>query len=122
MITGLDHVNIRTRNLESMVTFYHRVLGLRQGPRPDFPFAGAWLYCGADAIVHLVEVANEPPAVSELKLEHAAFRGADQTALLACLDREGIPYRVAHVPDHAITQVHIHDPDGNHLHIDFARD
>lgn len=120
MLAGLDHINIRTRNLPSLVRFYTRVLDLLEGPRPSFPFAGAWLYCGEDAVVHLVEVSRAPPETTDLKLEHVAFRGTDQAKLLARLDRESIPYRIAKVPGMALTQVHLHDPDGNHLHIDFA--
>jgi catechol 2,3-dioxygenase-like lactoylglutathione lyase family enzyme len=41
----LDHVNVVTANREEMVAWYEAVLGLRSGPRPDFPFDGAWLDC-----------------------------------------------------------------------------
>ena len=34
----LDHVNVRTANLDGMVEWYGRMLGMHPGPRPDFPF------------------------------------------------------------------------------------
>src|SRR5690242_17690871 len=37
----LDHVNIRTANLEAVSKFYSEILGLRKGPRPPFGFPGA---------------------------------------------------------------------------------
>ena len=40
----LDHVNVRTRNLERMVDWYERILGMKTGKRPSFSFPGAWLY------------------------------------------------------------------------------
>jgi catechol 2,3-dioxygenase-like lactoylglutathione lyase family enzyme len=52
----LDHVNIRTTQLDEMSAFYENVLSLKRGKRPAFPFGGAWHYCGKSAIVHLVEL------------------------------------------------------------------
>src|SRR4051812_38923224 len=52
----LDHVNIRTANLEETVRFYCEVLGLSQGPRPNFSFPGAWIYSEGRAVVHLVDI------------------------------------------------------------------
>ena len=40
----LDHVNLRTANLDVMVAWYGRILGMHPGPRPGFSFPGAWLY------------------------------------------------------------------------------
>ena len=53
-ISKLDHVNVRTANLAEMVDWYDRVLGLKSGKRPDFPFPGAWIYIGEQAFLHLV--------------------------------------------------------------------
>ncbi len=57
---GLDHVNIRTRDVKRLADWYGDILGLHAGARPPFPFGGAWLYCGDKPIVHLVEVAEQP--------------------------------------------------------------
>ncbi|MEQ8441555.1 MAG: VOC family protein [Alphaproteobacteria bacterium] len=117
----LDHVNIRTSNLKGMVDFYSRVLGLSVGRRPDFPFPGAWLYCGDDAIIHLIEVSEQPlPYKRDQQLEHFAITADDMDQLTRTLDGEGIDYWLADVPGFPITQVNLHDPDGNHLHIDFT--
>ena len=120
MIAGLDHVNIRTANLDRMVDFYVRILDLHPGPRPAFTFPGAWLYSGPQAILHLVEIAAPAPDRQELRLEHFALRGTDRPALLDRLRLAAVPHRVSEIPDFGLVQVHIHDPDGNHLHIDYA--
>jgi NADPH:quinone reductase-like Zn-dependent oxidoreductase len=39
-IEKLDHVNLRTTQLDSMIDWYSNVLGMRSGDRPDFPFSG----------------------------------------------------------------------------------
>ena len=55
----LDHVNVRTANLENMVSWYGRMLGMKSGDRPNFPFPGAWMYVGDQAVVHLIGVAGD---------------------------------------------------------------
>ena len=55
-ILRLDHVNLRTTQLEAMIEWYVEFLDLKLGPRPNFPFAGAWLYAGDIAIVHVIAV------------------------------------------------------------------
>ena len=40
----LDHVTLRTRDLEGAKAFFETVLGLEAGYRPVFPFPGYWLY------------------------------------------------------------------------------
>ncbi len=118
-IQTLDHINIRTANLESMIAWYQDVLGLTLGPRPNFSFGGAWLYAGEVAIVHLVEVAEQPGMADTLQLEHFALAATDKEGFLAKLEAAGIPSRVNTLADFGITQVNIHDPDGNHIHVDF---
>ena len=120
-IDAFDHVNIRTTRLAAMVGFYESVLGLRSGERPPFPFAGAWLYCGGEAVVHLVEV-PKPAQGLEPKIEHFAFRGSDLSAFLKLLKSKGIGYRIGVIPGWNTIQVNLQDPDGNRLHVDFAPD
>jgi catechol 2,3-dioxygenase-like lactoylglutathione lyase family enzyme len=70
-------------------------------------------------VVHLVEV-DGAPSGDDPSLEHFALRGENLEAFLALLDDAGIGYRIGVVPGHGTRQVNIHDPDGNHLHVDFA--
>ena len=117
-LQAFDHVNIITANLDGMVQWYEEVLGLRSGKRPNFPFPGAWIYLGDQAIVHLVGASAERQSL-EPKIEHFAIRAEGLQDFLAHLDAHDTPYQLADVPGFGITQVNIHDPDGNHIHIDF---
>lgn len=117
-LVDLDHVNLRTCRLAEMVAFY-TYIGLSDGHRPPFGFGGAWLYCGERAVVHLVEV-EQAPSGEDPSLEHFALRGEDMQAFLRLLDAASIAYRIAVVPGDGTRQVNIFDPDGNHLHVDFA--
>ena len=119
-LARLDHVNLRTANLEALQDFYTAVLGMEVGSRPPFSFGGAWLYCGGVATVHLVEVAGQPAPEGELRLEHFAFSAQGLGGFLAGLKRHDVPYRIGVVPGFDIIQVNLHDTDGNHIHVDFA--
>lgn len=118
-----DHVNVRTANLDAMRAWYTEVLDLTEGWRPNFPFPGAWMYAGDDALVHLVSVDVEPGSdPADLKLEHFAFRGDDLAAMRARLVAHGVAAREFAVPGTKILQLNINDPDGNHIHVDFTVD
>ncbi len=124
-LAALDHVTIRTARLGALTDFYARALGLQPGKRPPFGFEGAWLYCNGHAALHLVEVADSPEApLSQTsqapRSEHFAFRAETLADFLAHLRELDIAYRTAVVPEFGIQQVHLRDPDGNHVEIAFA--
>ena len=116
----LDHVNVRTANLDGMTEWYGRMLGMTTGPRPGFSFPGAWLYAGDDAIIHLVG-RDAPPASGQgdLHLEHFAIAATGLKELLERAEATGEKVAVRKVPNFPIVQVNMWDPDGNHIHIDF---
>ena len=118
-LLALDHVNIRTARLAEMTRFYEEVLGLPSGPRPPFAFGGSWLYCGAQAAVHLVEVGQTQKWVPGA-IEHFAFRAEGLAEFLARLRARNTAYRISIVPKLDLRQINLHDPDGNHIHVDFA--
>lgn len=120
-ITGFSHVNVRTSRLKDMIAWYGDILDMHPGPRPDFRFDGAWLYLGDQPLIHLVEVAEEPSA-EQLKIEHFAFDAHGMKDFAAKLDDRGIPFSIDEVPGFPLVQINCHDPDGNHIHIDFSRD
>lgn len=116
----LDHVNLRTPDLDRTVDFYARILGLHPGPRPDFPFPGAWLYAGDQAVVHLVAATDAPPEYRpDQRLEHFALSATGLADFLAHLRDQNVPYWCRVLPTVNIRQVNLLDCDGNHLHVDF---
>ena len=98
-LSALDHVNVRTRNLDKMAEWYERVLDLRKGDRPSFSFPGAWLYIGDKPIVHLVGVDRALPAhQDDLRIEHFAINATGLTGFLDRLKRDNIAYKLGKVP------------------------
>ena len=110
MITGLNHANISTAKLQETIDFFVQVIGLRVGSRPDFPFAGAWLYAGDQAVVHLVERAQARDP--EGALDHISFTAPDFDAALKRLDDLNVPYRWSHIPSGFGRQCFVKDPNG----------
>lgn len=119
MIERLDHVNVRTANLEGLARFYSDVLGLRQGERPPLGFPGAWLYAGSQAVIHLVGVAEQPEPSGPLRLEHFAFSARGLSEFLERLRRLGVAFRESRQAGTGNVIVNLHDPDGNRVHVDF---
>ena len=120
-IRRLDHVNLRTTRLPEMIAWYRDVLGLVEGPRPDFGFPGAWMYAGDHPIVHLVAVGEEGMGSDgALKLEHFALAADDLDAFRATIREAGIAGREVLIEDFGLRQINVWDPDGNHIHVDFA--
>jgi len=120
MIERLDHVNVRTANLERLVRFYEDVLGLRSGERPPLGFPGAWIYAGDRPVIHLVGVAEQPTPEGALRLEHFAFTASGLREFLARLERAGVTFRQSRQAGTGNVVINLHDPDGNRLHVDFA--
>jgi len=125
-LNKLDHVNVRTAKLEQMKDFYQNALGMTVGARPPFSFPGAWLYVQDQPVIHLVGVndqqvlAEDDSACSKLRLEHFAF-SADGSIddFKSRLQRVGVAHDTMNPPGTDLTQLHLRDPDGNHIHIDF---
>lgn len=111
-VTGLDHINISTANLEETQAFFVEVLGLEVGWRPAFGFPGAWLYSDGKDLVHLVQVATKPAPSHGSALDHFAFSIDDYDDAKRRLDARGIAYRELSAPDAPIRQFFITDLNG----------
>jgi len=123
-IEKLDHVNLRTTQLDVLIDWYTNVLGMRAGERPNFPFPGAWMYAGKAAAVHMVGIEGAPGfgSEAELRLEHFAFSATNRAQFEVNLKTMNEQYKRVEIPSFNIIQINIWDPDGNHIHIDFPMD
>ncbi len=104
-----DHVNIRVTDQEAVRDFLVAVLGVRQGPRPNFNFHGYWLYLGDVPVIHLAPRDRDggPGWVN-----HIAFYGFEVAAKSAELEAAGIPYRVQWLADTDTPQIFVEGPEG----------
>ncbi len=132
-VSRLEHVNIRCTRLAATKAFYIDLLGLAEGPRPDFPFRGAWLYCGDTAVVHLVEAADHPgswtgtlerasdtqPGSDTGAFDHVAFHGEDFEGMKKKLAAAGLAFRERAVPGSTLRQLFVPDPEGVMVELNF---
>lgn len=114
----LEHVNLRTTDMERLAAWYARILGLRKGYRPPFGIDGAWLYIGDVPSIHLLNVAAQSQP-ADPQMEHFCLRASGLKMFLDRLDSENIPHNTLRVPELRVFQVYLADPDGNRMHIDF---
>ncbi|MDP6344995.1 MAG: VOC family protein [Alphaproteobacteria bacterium] len=117
-LQGLDHYNVVTTDAAESARFYVEVLGMRIGDRPPFKFPGAWVYCGDQAVLHLIE-REEIPESGTGRLDHVAFRATGYAEMKARLDAAGVDYFERVVPRNNVTQIFLQTPDGLKLELGF---
>src|SRR5258708_7325872 len=118
-VEGMNHFTILTDDVDGTVRFYDALLGLADGPRPNFDFPGAWLYAGDQPILHVI--GGRPKA--ELKagvIDHMAFTGRDLSGTLAKLKARGIEHSCRRQVSSGVWQVFFFDPNGARVELDFA--
>lgn len=128
----LDHYSIRTPRLDETRRFYAEIMGLEEGPRPNFPFPGAWMYRADIAVVHIV--GYDPNDAEGLKgylgdkelvesgtgtIDHVAFVADDLPAMQARLKASGLAYRERDVPNLGLHQLFVEDPNGITIELNY---
>lgn len=129
MLTALEHCTIRTTRLSETRRFFEDILGLRIGPRPALSMPGFWLYIGDAPVIHLMEIGagyGKDPFDQALQqedgsgsLDHLAFRAQDLQAFLDRLAQLNIEHRRASIPEMALEQVFLKDPNGIIVELNF---
>jgi len=127
-VNGIDHFNIRTRDLDQLCEFYTKVLGLEIGDRPPFDSPGVWLYAGGHPILH-VGVARDGngnggrdrDSDNTLPLDHIALEAEGLADAVKRLDGAGIEYRMFDVPGREMKQIFVRDPDGVTIELNFTK-
>lgn len=116
---NIDHVTLRTADLEETRDFLEAVLGLKVGYRPAFPFPGYWLYEGDDPIVHLIPGAGRTVGLEAEVIDHAGFRLDDYDGTRAKLDALAIRYQTMDLADLNERRLFIRTPGGILLELVF---
>ena len=127
IVNGLFHVAIKTASLNSSLSFYKNVLGLKEVTRPNFGYPGAWLACpglNGGAIVHLYaggpafgvdgQVAAGTVAIDHISLACSGFHAfRDRFAARELAWREFL------VPGTTLWQLFVYDPSGVQFELTF---
>ena len=117
-IKSLNHIAVVARRLNDSLRFYCDVLGFREVQRPNFKFAGAWLF-NYGLMIHIIEsdAAGNPGSEIKTRDAHIALHADDLDAVERLLTEHGVAYRKNEVPDRNIKQLFFQDPDGFHIEV-----
>jgi len=130
-IRALDHVNIRTAELEATVSFFRDVLGMSVISPPGAPpgVRAAWVLDeSGNAIVHIgaADIAyptdDQAPFLARRgggSVHHVAFRCENRAAVLDRLATHGVTVREMYVESIGLRQVFVHEPNGIFLELNF---
>jgi len=117
-VQGVDHINIRTADLDRCRHFYCGVLGFEEGWRPNLNSPGAWLYAGGAPLVHVS--LTDTPRNGESAVDHVAFAVKGFEAMKANLGERDIAFETFDVPGTEMKQIFVEDPDGVSVELNFA--
>lgn len=132
-LSHLEHYLIQSEDLEATKDWYVRVLGMREGPHPDFGFPVHWLYLGERDVLHLTQgggnvserrkryLGQESDAIrGSGVIDHVAFRATGLGETIAHLERLGIDFKERQVDDQGLYQLFLFDPNGVKVELNFA--
>ena len=118
-VSGIDHVNIRTMNVEASAQFYIDLLDFefRHGPTV-MGQRGNWL-CdrSGNAIIHLRILEAESQSTGPV--DHIALRCENKADMLQRLKDRNIKFSMAEGLIPGITQIFVRDPHGVSLELTF---
>jgi catechol 2,3-dioxygenase-like lactoylglutathione lyase family enzyme len=130
---GLDHLSVRTQDVERTAEFFAKVLDMKPGPRPPFKFPGCWLYQDLDdePLIHVIGVdatADDYLGERDINtdntgaLDHIAFKVQDYNAMKQRLSGYGIEFVERQVPETGVRQLFVTDPHNITLELIFQPD
>ena len=120
MIHAMNHFTITAEDRKATLDYYCGLLGLREGPRPDLGFPGAWLYPegGEHAILHIYWDRPMPEPRTGV-IDHMAFSAKNLEAVKARFDERGWKYDLRRQVGAGTWQLFSFDPNGARVELDF---
>ena len=131
----LQHFLVQAADLAATTKWYVDVLGLREGPHPEFKIPTVWLYIGETDVLHLIEggpnqsqnrmryLGQQSEAVhGSGVVDHVAFRATGLKDMLADLKARGIEFKTRQVNHAALFQIFLIDPNGVKIELNFENE
>ena len=121
-LTELNHVTVRTKQMEATRDFYVKVLGMSVGFRPDLGFPGYWLYVGKIPVMHLVPESagiGAGPNEDTGNFDHVAFLAQDYDGTCQHFRALGLEFRENDVPNARLRQIFLTDPNRVMIELNF---
>lgn len=133
-LSHIEHYLVATDDLEATRDWYRAILGMEEGPHPDFGFPVHWMYLGGRDVVHIGPSAakageiqkkylgrtSQGTGVGTGALDHIAFRATGLRQMLEYLARRGIAFTQRRASGQALFQLFLYDPNGIKVELNFA--
>ena len=126
-IESLDHFFVYSSKLTLTKTFYCEILGLEDGPRPAFDFAGYWFYLDGQPVIHVGT--NEFPGGFDRtdnvrengtgSIDHVAFRCKGFSEFIGRFQQHNQQFKIHEIPDFDLKQIFVKDPNGVTIELNF---
>lgn len=118
----LDHVTIRTKDLEATRTFFMTVFGLKDGERPlaIHRIPGHWLYSEGHPFVHIIGSQGYGVDHSAEAIDHVGLRMTGYSDFRKKLDGLGIRYSLMDLADIQERRLFLHAPGGPLIEVVFS--
>ncbi|MGH8688232.1 MAG: VOC family protein [Burkholderiales bacterium] len=132
-LSHIEHFLLQTTDLAATRDWYVKVLGMREGPHPDFKFPVVWLYLGDKDVVHITEggknvSANRKQYVGQQSdadkgtgvVDHIGFRATGLKQMIDHLTGLGVPFKQRMVSDQGLYQLFLFDPNEVKVELNYA--
>ena len=135
-LSHIEHVLVATDDMDGTRDWYCRVLGMTEGPHPDFGFPVHWLYLAGQDVVHIAPSAaqaddnqktylgrtSQDTGTGTGALDHVAFRATGLKHMREHLKAHGVAFSERRASDRALYQLFLTDPNGIKIEINFRAD
>lgn len=126
VIERLHHAALTVTDVARSRRFYGGILGLREIPRPDFDFDGAWYETGDGSQLHLIVHPATRTMRGTTQIDsrdsHLALRVRSFDAAVAHLRQHGVDV-IEHWDNKTPWgQLYVTDPDGHVIELNVARE
>ncbi|OCP04103.1 glyoxalase [Ensifer sp. LC14] len=118
----LDHVTIRTGDIDGTRAFFETIFDLTVGERPSAirRIPGHWLYADGKPIAHIIGSYGSGCDRAAEAIDHVGFRLEGYAAFRARLDRLAIPYSTMDLADIGERRLFLRTPGGPLLEAVFS--
>ena len=123
-LVDINHVAIRTLDLDQTNKFYTEVLGMGLAKRPPFNFPGSWLQIG-QTMIHVM--AGDAAYDTDGKfrpaggcVDHISISAEGYDDFAGRFTKHGLEWREFAVPEADIVQLFVRDPNGILIELNFT--